>query len=157
EWYYLQRLSQLTLHTFAGHTTPVLSVAYSPDGRWLASAGGDHGRPGEIKVWDAATGQKARSLTAPAGRVWSVAFSPDGRQLAAGGESTGWEGAIAIWDTATGNPVQTIPGPLKSVRSLVFSPDGQRLVSAGGGFNESGIPLPGELKVWNVATGQLLL
>jgi WD40 repeat protein/serine/threonine protein kinase len=155
EWYYLQRLSQQALSTLSGHKRPVLSVAYSPDGRWLASAGGEFSGCGEVKVWDAAAGREILALPVAAGQVYSVAFSPDGRFLAAGGGSANREGEIRIWDAATGQQVCSVEKQLGTVRSLVFSSDGRFLISAGGGFNDTGKSRPGELKIWDVATGRL--
>jgi eukaryotic-like serine/threonine-protein kinase len=157
EWHYLKRLSQLEFNTLTGHTTPVQCVAYSKDGRWLASAGGDPGKPGEVKLWDIASGTVARSLEVPLGQVWTVAFSPDGSLLAAGWGSKGWAGEIRIWATASGELRHTIRDQLKTVRCLAFSPDGSRLYSSGGSFQDGGgEALPGEIKVWEVGTGQLL-
>ena len=69
------------LRTLKGHTTPVRSVAFSPDGTRLATSSADN----EVKVWHAASGQELRTLQGP-----SVAFSPDGMQPGAG--ERGWDG-----------------------------------------------------------------
>ena len=67
-----------------GNSKPnVFSVAYSPDGRWLAAGGG----PGVVKIWDAATGTHLTTLDHPiVDGIESIAFSPDGQWLAAGGD-----------------------------------------------------------------------
>ena len=69
-------------------------VAYSPDGRTLASASRDH----TVKLWDAATGQVVRTLRGHAEPVHGVAFSPDGRRIA----SASFDRTIKLWDAATG-------------------------------------------------------
>lgn len=77
-----------------GHVAAVISVAYSPDGRWIASAGGD------VWLWDALTGKIAcKPLNVQSGEVYSVAFSPDGTTLVSGSK----DGTIRLW--------QCIPGP----------------------------------------------
>ena len=75
-WDAVTGLQALTLQ---GHTSVVYSVAFSPDGKRLASASGDG-----VKVWDAAAGKETLSLKGHATRVQSVVFSPDGKRLASG-------------------------------------------------------------------------
>ncbi|MFM6515812.1 MAG: WD40 repeat domain-containing protein, partial [Microcystis panniformis] len=75
--------------TLTGHSGVVLSVAYSPDGRYLASGSQDK----TIKIWEVATGKELRTLTGHSGWVNSVVYSPDGRYLASGS----WDNTIKIW------------------------------------------------------------
>jgi WD40 repeat protein len=75
------------LLSLKGHTDRVWNVAFSPNGRQLASAGG-----GVAKIWDISTGQEALSLVGGFGR--GIAFSPDGRRLAGGG----MDNTVKIWD-----------------------------------------------------------
>ena len=78
--------------TLKGHTDGVNSVAFSPDGKMLASAGLS------ITLWDVATGKEQATLKGHRGLVNCVAYSPDGKTLASGGEDK----TIKLWDVATG-------------------------------------------------------
>jgi WD40 repeat protein len=106
-------------------------VAFSPDGRQIATGGGED----EIRVWDAARGEQIQTLAAHMRPVRTVAFSPDGRQLAASGDKM-----VKIWDLATGQETLTLKGHTFGVPCVAFSPDGQRLASAG---------YDGALRVWD--------
>jgi WD40 repeat protein len=95
------------------------SVAFSPDGKWLATAA-EH-----VVLWDAARLAKIVPLEYES-IVWSVAFSPDGRWLV----STHGDGAILVWDVAERQRVANLREHSGGVRGVAFSPDGRRLASA---------------------------
>ncbi|MER3415485.1 MAG: protein kinase, partial [Gemmataceae bacterium] len=77
------------VRTLQGHTNWVFSVAFSPDGRYLASGSRDN----TVRVWEVATGQHVRTLQEHTRGITSVAFSPDGRYLASGS----WDKTVRVW------------------------------------------------------------
>jgi WD40 repeat protein len=88
----------------------VWGVAFSPDGRRLASGSHD----GTVKVWDGATGTELVTLKGHAGTVWGVAFSPDGRRLA----SAHQDGSIKLWETSIPPDVQELRAAHRTVADL---------------------------------------
>ena len=130
-------LKTLTGHT--GSTDPVYSVAFSPDGKQIASGSGRWAH--KIRLWDTNTGEHLRTLV-PESHVNSVAFSPDGQMLASGNYKT-----ISIWDPATGEHLDTLTGHGGDVNSVAFSPDGEIIASGGDDAT---------IHFWNVNTGERL-
>ena len=123
-----------------GHTDVVGSVAFSPDGLLLATAGGEL----KVKVWSVITGRETVALDEYTTLATSLAFSPDGKRLAAGYFS--W--VVKLWDVDTGHETHTLKGHTNVVNSVAFSPDGQRLASAS--YDKT-------VKVWDAFTGQVSL
>jgi len=113
------------------------SLAYSPDGRFLAGTGED---ARQIDILDTQTHQRSAPLAGHTGPVYSVAFSGDGRRLA----STGSDRTVRIWDVAAAKCVAVLTGHTDEVFAAVFHPDGQRLASAGRGRT---------IWLWDLATG----
>jgi WD40 repeat protein len=101
---------------------PQSALAYSPDGRLLASCG-----LGEASIWRVADASQVARLEHPWLRVWSAAFSPDSSLLA----TTCSDRAVRIWDTSDGRLLRTLRGHADEVWSVAFSPDGSRLASGG--------------------------
>ncbi|HEY7426047.1 MAG TPA: sigma-70 family RNA polymerase sigma factor [Gemmataceae bacterium] len=119
-----------------GHELPVISLAFSPDGRTLVSGSNDR----TVRLWEVATGKEIAVLKGHKREVATVAFSPDGRLVASGGDGTRNPvyDEIRLWDAATGAEIQHFQGHNSGVTSLAFSPDGARLAS---GLNNSTVLL----------------
>jgi WD40 repeat protein len=136
EWHYLKHLCHADLVTLRGHREWVYSVAYSPDGRLIASAGGtpyDAQTPGDVMLWDATTGRLVRSLSGLELAASSLAFSPDGQRLAVAEGDSKYKvrpGAVKIWDVHTGKLLVSLRGHTGLVWGVAFSSDGKRLASA---------------------------
>ena len=124
---------------FARLSSPVQTVAYSPDGKLIASGN----LRGEVKLWDAANGSDLRTMTGHANWVQMVAFTPDGKLLASGS----LDNTIKLWDVASGALLRTLTGHTDGVQAIAVSPDGRVLASAG---NDKII------KLWDIATGRAL-
>jgi len=139
EWHYLNRLCRRDpIRAIEAHHGPVYDIAYSPDGRFIAS-GGEEGR---VRIHDA-TGTVVREAPLSIGTVESVEFSPDGKFLAAGGG----KGIVEIRRAADWNLESQIPAHNAGITAVLFSPDGRRLVTA----SEDGT-----VAVWEFPAGQLV-
>ena len=135
-WFY-DTTTYRAIALLTGNTDNVISVAFSPDGKILATSSKDS----TVRVWDAVIGELKRELTGQKGRVDSVAFSPDGKTLL----SASYARSIYLWDVVTGQRKQTQPIGMKYTdEHLTFSANGTTL--AGGGY--------GAVSLWDAVTGQ---
>lgn len=124
---------------FAKTLSNILSLAFSPDGKFLATSDTDF----EIRLWRRANCEQVLSCKGHTSWVWSVAFSPDGQTIASGGDDQ----TVRLWDVATGQCLNILQGHTNYVRSVAYSPDGQIIASSS---DDSSV------RLWDVGTGQCL-
>lgn len=125
------------IRNLQGHLAPVISVKFSPDGRYALSGSADS----TARLWDVSTGVSLHTLGGHSGAIFSVAFSPDGRYAVSGSADK----TVRIWDLSSGRIIRTLEGHSACVISVGFSPDGQYVLSAS---------IDRVLKCWNVSTGR---
>jgi WD40 repeat protein len=153
EWYYLWKLSHNErVTTLNGHSErPVYAVAFSHDGRRIATGGGD----GIVKLWDA--GDKRALMpdlpVSPASAIRSIIFSPIDEKLLA---TESADGSVRLWDLSTNKERDLLQPPNRygNMASVVaFSPDGKMLAAGGTTLNDKGVVI-GKVCLWHVESGQ---
>jgi WD40 repeat protein len=127
------------LHNLEGHTDYIESIAYSPDGKILASGGADQ----TVRLWQMKDGHLLKTLQGHENNVAKVVFSPDGRTLA----SSDWDHTIRLWRTGDGTTLYTLKGQNRIPYSITFSPDGSVLATGG---------TAGLVQLWDMHKGTLI-
>jgi WD40 repeat protein/serine/threonine protein kinase len=140
EWHYLWRLGHPEVLTLQGHAGDVYSVAFSPDGTLIASAGKDR----MILLWDAQSGKERFPCAGHLCQILGVAFSPDGKHVA----SASHDRTVRIWEPATGKEVHRLTGFPAWLSGVAYSPDGQYLAV---------VDVRGTVRIRDLAKGKEIL
>jgi WD40 repeat protein/serine/threonine protein kinase len=128
------------LYTYRGHSNTVYAVAWSPDGKRIASGSGDN----TVQVWDAVDGENVAIYKGHSNTVYAVAWSPNGKRIASGS----WDSTVQVWDATDGSHVFTYrkhsPYPYYDVYAVAWSPDSKRIASGS---------QDGTVQVWDATNG----
>ncbi len=136
-WLYTPELEDVGL--LKGHTKAVYGLAFSPDGKRLASASHDM----TVRIWDVEAQTELHTLEGHTGLTVAVAWSPDGSTVASGA----YDFTVRLWDAETGEAIRVLEGHTGWVNQVAFSPDGSQVISSG---------FDGTIRVWDATTGDLL-
>ncbi|MFN0111386.1 MAG: eIF2A-related protein [Blastocatellia bacterium] len=127
-----------------GHANQVRSVAFSPNGKLLAAAGGNPSQFGEVKIWDVVARKELLTIRGHRDNIFSIDFSPDGKLLA----TCSYDKMVKLWDVATGNEIKNLKDHTDAVFAVAFSPansSGRQLLASASADRT--------VKIWDVETG----
>jgi WD40 repeat protein len=116
------------------------AIAWNPDGSQLATGGAS----GDVRIWNAATGQLIMTLLGQTHSVSAIAWSPDGNQIAS---VEVVNNSIQLWDTATGAPLLILQGHTDRINRVIWSPETTQLASAS---------YDGAIRIWDTETGEVI-
>ena len=128
------------LFTYTGHAKSVNAVAWSPDGKRVASGSDDT----TVQVWNVSNGSHIFTYHGHTDAVNTVAWSPDGRRIASGSGDLEFTGDVQVWNASNGGQAFTYTGQSEDVETVAWSPDGRRIAS--GSFDNT-------VQVWNASDG----
>jgi WD40 repeat protein len=123
--------------TYSGHSDYISAVAWSPDGKRIASASGDH----TAQVWDADNGGHVLTYRGHSSDVLALAWSPNGQYIATGSLDT----TVQVWNATSGATVYTYRGHTDAIFDVAWSPDGKRIAS---------VSADNTIQIWDALTGQ---
>ena len=129
-----------TILVYRGHPARVNAVAWSPDGKQIASASDDH----TVQICNAQTGTTSLTYRGHSAEVFTVAWSPDGKYIA----SAGADKTVQVWEAATGNSIRTYKGHSDQVNATAWSSD-STLIASGSDDHT--------IQVWNIASGEVAM
>jgi WD40 repeat protein len=133
------QIARFTTEKVVDTSSAVHALAYSPDGRGIATAEAD----GTVRRWESATGKPVGSpIKADSGDVTGVAYSPDGRTIA----SASIDGTLRLWNADTGAPLIPNPAPVAALTTVAVSPDGRNILTGS---------IDGGIQRWDARSGQL--
>ena len=130
--------------TYRGHHDFLNTVAWSPDGKRIASGSGNNNGDYTVQVWDAVSGALSVTYSRHSANVYSVAWSPDGKHMVSGSQDF----TAQVWDASSGNYVLQYSGHSDAVYTVAWSPDGKHIASAG---------RDDTVQVWDASSGNYVL
>jgi WD40 repeat protein len=136
-WLYTPELEDIGL--LKGHTKAVYGLAFSPDGKRLASASHDM----TVRIWDVETQTELHTMAGHTGLTVAVAWNPDGSMVASGS----YDQTVRVWNADTGELIRVLEGHTGWVNQVAFSADGMRVISNS---------FDGTIRVWDAMTGDLV-
>ncbi|PWQ92833.1 eIF2A-related protein [Leucothrix pacifica] len=128
-----------TINTLKGHPNWIRTIAYSPDGKVIASTSLSN----TIRLWNALSGETINMLKGHPSGVTTIAFSPDGKIIASGSQ----DNTIRLWNAQSGETINTLKGHSRPVNTIIYSPDGK--IIASGSFDKT-------IRLWNALSGETI-
>jgi WD40 repeat protein len=136
--------TEVRLGNLIGHTDEVVSVTFSPDGKWLLSSSWDT----TTRLWDVSSGRELTQFSGFGSSVFASAFIPNTTQVV----SAGWDQSVHIWDIGSGNELNRLKGHSAPINSIAIAPSGKTLATASG-FVPPDIQTDQTIRIWSLANG----